>query len=57
MIAMPLGDQALLIDAPNPPFLAAAIEQAALPGVVDLVPAKESLLVVFDLAATSFATL
>ncbi len=57
MIAMPLGDQALLIDAPNPSFLAAAIEQAALPGVVDLVPAKESLLVVFDLAATSFATL
>ncbi len=53
----PLGDQALLIGASDPLAWMAAIDQAALPGVVDLVPAKESLLVVFDPAATSFATL
>ncbi len=57
ILCFPLGDQALLLDAPDPLAWAAAIDQAALPGVVDLVPAKETLLVVFDPAVTSFARL
>ena len=37
----PLGDQALLVSGPSPLDLAAALEQAAPPGVVDLVPAGD----------------
>jgi KipI family sensor histidine kinase inhibitor len=54
---LPLGDQALLLSVPDPLAWATALDQAALRGVVDLVPAKESLLVVFDPAATSFGQL
>ena len=45
------------LSGPSPLDLAAALEQAAPPGVVDLVPAKETLLVVFDPALISAARL
>ena len=53
----PLGDQALLVTCPHPAALAAAIDLAAVGGVRDVVPTKESVLVVFDGGATNFAHL
>jgi KipI family sensor histidine kinase inhibitor len=53
----PLGDQALLVTCASPLALAAALDRAELAGVVDLVPAKETLLVVFDPDQTSAAWL
>lgn len=53
----PLGDQALLVTCASPLALADALERAALAGIVDLVPAKETLLVVFDPALISAARL
>jgi KipI family sensor histidine kinase inhibitor len=44
----PIGDQALLVTCASPLALAAALDHAELAGVVDRVPAKETLLVVFD---------
>jgi KipI family sensor histidine kinase inhibitor len=53
----PLGDQALLVTCASPLALAAALDRAATAGMVDLVPAKQTLLVVFDPDQTSAARL
>lgn len=53
----PLGDQALIVTCPHPAAWAAALDLADLRGVRDLVPAKETVLVVFDLDLTNFAQL
>jgi len=53
----PLGDQALLVTCASPLALAAALDCAELAGVVDRVPAKETVLVVFDPDQTSAARL
>jgi KipI family sensor histidine kinase inhibitor len=49
----PLGDQALLVTCASPLALAAALERAELAGLLDLVPAKQTLLVIFDPDQTS----
>src|SRR5215813_4722156 len=52
------GDAGLLLDTDVPPsWLAAAIERAALPGVVDVIPGAATVLVLTDHGAADFATL
>lgn len=52
------GDSGLLLDTDLPPaWLAAAIEQAALPGVIDVIPGAATVLVLTEPRATDFAEL
>lgn len=56
--ARPAGDAGLLLDTDVPPaWLAAAIERAALPGVVDVVPGASTVLVLTGQGVADFAEL
>lgn len=52
------GDSGVLLDTDLPPaWLAAAIEQAALPGVIDVIPGAATVLVLTEPGSTGFAEL